>query len=106
MKYHGKEMPKIHPEGCKAMTWEDAERMEKENQENGWGFSTPDLLRLIADHMDGNYMVGDGEEEKGLKMMECIEWRLEDANFHTLCGYLNERDYKKAVAYVVKEWWE
>ena len=101
MTYHGKAMENIHPEGCVALTWEDAEKMEKLNSENGWGFSDADLLRLIADHMDANFAVEDGEEplEHNLKM-ESIEWRLEDANFHTLCGLLNAKDYNEAIRWV------
>ena len=105
MKYYGKEMDTIHPEGCVAMTWEDAEEMEKLNSKCNWGFSTADCLRFIADHMEAHI---DAEQEdkdphNAYKHMECIEWRLEDANFHTLHGFLATYDYKKAIEWVAAD---
>ena len=105
MKYYGKEMDSIHPEGCIAMTWEDAEEMAKANHDCGWGFSVPDQLRFIADHMDANYDVKDGNDPlEAYRCMEKIEWRLEDANFHTLCGFLHDHEYIKAIKYIGEEY--
>lgn len=104
MKYYNKEMENIHPEGCVALTWEDAEKAERENEACGWGFSTPDCLRFIADHMDANYAVEDGEDPtEHYRKQEWIEWRLEDANFHTLCGHLNAHDYNEAIKWVAED---
>lgn len=101
MKYYEAEMTTERPSTCLAMTWEDAEKMEKLNQECGWGFSTPDLLRFIADHMEAH---DESEEEtdpaklnEHFRKMECIEWRLTDANFHTFCEMLKSQDYYKAL---------
>ena len=101
MKYYEEEMTDIHPKGCKAMTWEDAEEVEKLNQLNGWGVSASDALRFVADHMDA-YL--DSEEEtkpenieRCVRVMERIEWRLTDANFHSFCKALKEHDYHKAI---------
>ena len=104
MKYFEKEMDTISPEGCVAMTWEDAEEMEMLNQEHGWGFSAPDLLRLISDHLDAFYAEQDGEDPFELyRTQEKIEWRLEDANFHTLRGFLKLHDYKEAITWVTTD---
>ena len=107
MKYFNREMPEDRPTGCVAMTWEDAEEMEKLNNENGWGFSDSDLLRLIADHMDAyldNLQATDNVEiMKSIATMEKIEWRLTDANFHTFCKMLNEHKYKEATLHVANE---
>ena len=102
MTYHGKDMTTVHPEGCVSMTWEDAEAMDKLNQENGWGFSDSDLLRLVADHIDAHHDETDGEDVfKAYKTMECIEWRLTDANFHSLVKMLSAHDYANAVRLIV-----
>ena len=104
MKYYEKEMGTTSPEGCIAMTWEDAEAVEKQNKENGWGFSAPDLLRLIADHMDATYKEEDVEDPFELyRTQEKIEWRLEDANFHTLCKFLKLHSYKEAITWVATD---
>ena len=104
MKYYEAEMPTINPEGCVAMTWEDAEEMEKLNYECGWGFSASDCLRFIADHMDAYYDHMEESENaeilKHVKLMECIEWRLEDANFHTLKRLLHDNKYSDAIKWV------
>ena len=98
MTYYGKEMENIHPEGCKAMTWEDAEKADKLDADNGWGFSDADLLRLIADHMSAQDDIENGEDiEEAVKTQEIIEWRLNDANFHNLCETLHEHKYSDAV---------
>lgn len=99
MKYYEKEMDTIHPNGCVAMTWEDAEAMEKLNNENGWGFGMSDLLRLVADHMDAREF----DDHEHDRIMEMIEWRLTDANFHTFCELLHDNKYDNAVEWIMKE---
>lgn len=104
MKYYEAEMTTIHPEGCVALTWEDAENAEKENYDCGWGFSAPDLLKFITDHMNAEYAVEDGEDPyKHYLTQERIEWRLEDANFHRLCEMLHTHNYKKATEWVASD---
>lgn len=107
MKYFEREMPTENPTGCKAMTWEDAEEMEKLNLENGWGFSDEDLLRIIADYMEAFYKHMDAYDNeeilKYVRVMEKITWRLTDANFHTLSGLLNENKFKEAVSWVADQ---
>ena len=93
MKYYEKEMPTIHPKGCVAMTWEDAEEMESLNADCGWGFGLSNCLRFLSDHMDafdkGDYLTA-----------EKIEWRLDDANFHTFSKHLNEHSYDYALNWI------
>lgn len=107
MTYHGREQKTIHPTECKAMTWEDAEKMEKLNQECGWGFSTPDLLRFTADHMDAYMDINEAFSSErileGLRTIECIEWRLTDANFHTFCEALHAHEYNKAINMIAND---
>ena len=103
----GKKMPTIHPNGCEAMTWEDAERMEKRNEQHGWGFTAADCLRLTAKHMDADFAHHYEEDpDKAMAALaekEMIEWRLTDANFHTFCGYLREGNYNGAVKWVLSD---
>ena len=110
MMYHGRKMETIHPEGCVAMTWADAERMEKRNEANGWGFGMADCLRMLADHMDADEARNEvTDDEKFLfatAKMEKIEWRLEDANFHTFHKMLHDGEYVKALAWIAKEYCE
>ena len=108
MKYHGKEMTTIHPSGCVAMTWEDAERMEKRNEACGWGFTFANCLHFVADHMEANECLErnamrDKHIVAKLKQ-EMIEWRLEDANFHDLCGFLHECEYAVAIDWAIKDY--
>ena len=106
MKYFGKEMEGIHPVGCIAMTWEDAERMAKRNEKDGWGFDMAKCLHFLANHMDAdNVDEGDNEQlMSAIATKEMIEWRLEDANFHTFCGYLHNNEYAHALAWIAKEY--
>ena len=104
MTYHGKKMETIHPYECVALTWEDAEKAEKLNAENKWGFTTPELLHMVADHMDATVKADTGiDVVDSYRKAEFIEWRLEDANFHTFCHALNVKDYKKAIQWVANE---
>ena len=108
--YHGKVMDTDHPNGCVAMTWQDAERMEKYNEKNGWGYSLAKCLHLLADHMECDEAIEDEEDEEKVNWckakIEMIEWRLEDANFHTFCGLLHDGKYNEALAWIAKEYCE
>ena len=108
MKFHGKEMPTIHPEGCKAMTWEDAERMEKRNADHGWSIDFTTAIRMLADHMDAytaSLTEKDAEKvECAIAKYEMIEWRLADANFHGFCKLLHENKYAEAFKYIDDEY--
>ena len=108
--YHGRVMDTDHPTGCVAMTWQDAERMEKRNEACGWGFTMAKCLHFLANHMDADYAHHNEEDkEKFLSAIaekEMIEWRLEDANFHTFCGLLHDNKYAEALAWIAKEYCE
>lgn len=105
MMYYGREMGTMHPTGCEVMTWDEAEEMEALNRDNGYGFSVIDELDMIIDHMRSELFIkkGDDTARNGKREQEMIEWRLEDANFHTLCKYLHEKRYDEARDYVIAE---
>ena len=105
MKYYEKEMTTEHPVGCAVMTWEDAEAMEKLNAECGWGFNHIDCLRFIITHEEA-YNKINVDSMEAYRTMECIEWRLEDANFHMLCGLLHKYNYKGALEWVMKTYYK
>ena len=105
MTYYGEEKKTEHPYGCKVMTWEDAEEMSNLNAKCHWGFSAWDCLRFLADHMEANSDVEHGNDPlEAYKCMECIEWRLEDANFHTFNGFLHAHEYDKALAWIGEDY--
>ena len=110
MKYYNAEMETVHPSGYSVMTWEDAEEVEKLNYENGWGFSSTNLLRLIADHEDCYFDMEETTDmntfHKYMRKMERIEWRLEDANFHELHKLLRKHEYRKAVEWLLNNIYE
>ena len=104
MTYYGRTMDTEHPTNCVALTWEDAEKAEKLNAECGWGFSASDCLRFIADHMEAYTDTENGNDvTETYRCMESIEWRLIDANFHTLSQHLGFYNYKEAIEWVMKE---
>ena len=107
MKYYGVEQESIHPVGCKAMTWEDAEAMEELNAKHSWSFSIADEAKIVMKHKNYQKIVKSSEDEaernNAIAEQEKIEWRLEDANFHTLCRFLRARRYLEAMEYVIKE---
>ena len=105
MTFFGKEMEGIYFEGCKAMTWEDAEEMGRLNAENGWSFSTEDLNELLFSHMLAYIFVlkGDDTANNGTREMEMIEYRLEDANYHTFANLLHRHEYEDAKAWMYEE---
>lgn len=106
MMYHGEKMESVHPNGCVAMTWADAERMELLNKEHGWGLGMADCIRMLSDHMDAEnarHEVTDSEKFLfATAKMEKIEWRLEDANFHTFHKHLHGKEYENALAWITK----
>ena len=110
MKYYEKEMNTIHPTGCVGMTWEDAEAVEKINADNGWGISFADSLRMIADHMEANEKRTTSNEPDVVmnahRVMEMVEWRLTDANFHSLAHFLHSNNYEGAIKFVTEDYFE
>ena len=68
------------------MTRADERRMVELNKKHGWGFTRKEMLRLINDY-EKAYQAGN------TRRMECIEYRLEDANFHTECGLLADKKF-------------
>ena len=106
MKYYEKEMETIHPTGCKVLTWEEAEDAEKQNEECGWGFSVEDEMDFLIDHIRAYIFIlknGDDTAENATREMEWIEWRLEDANFHTFCELLHKHDSDGAYAWIKED---
>lgn len=107
VKYHNVEMPDIHPEGCIAMTWEDATEMETKNSKCGYGYSAWDWLRIIATHMEFYYRVLEiGDEERKIPFiaeMERVEWMLGDANFHKVRGLLHDHKYGEVTKMVMNQ---
>jgi len=71
----------------------DMARMVALNKRNGWGFTASMLMTQMRKYRKA-YLAGDTHT------MELIEFRLEDANFHTERGLLEDKDFdgfKKAV---------
>ena len=99
MTFRGKEMEGIFCEGCKAMTWEDAEEMIKLNEESGWGFTKDEMIDLIFDHMRAYifFLKGDDTANNGIREMEMIEYRLRDVSFNEFADMLNKHNYDEAM---------
>ena len=76
----------IYP-GYKAMTEEDAKRIDKLNARNGWGITCDELRAAGKKHFAARTS-GD------LRTMEKIEYRLTDINFHHEVTLLNAGDYE------------
>ena len=71
----------------------DMARMVALNKRNGWGVTANMLMTQMRSYRKA-YLAGDAHT------MELIEFRLEDANFHTERGLLADKDFdgfKKAV---------
>ena len=66
----------------------DINRLWNLNKKNGWGFSSQQILTMATKHMKAR-QIGN------LKAMEEIEYRLEDANFHTECNMLRCGQYNE-----------
>jgi len=71
--------------GCKAMLFCDAKRMDRLNASNGWGLSNEELEKLIRQHQEAR------------RIMETIEYRLTDINFHHECSLLSSGKYAEAL---------
>ena len=63
------------------------------NSKNEWGFSYDDLIKLMNAHK---------KADKRIKQL--YEDRLEDANFHSYCGYLADERYDDYIALARKEY--
>ena len=78
------------------MTVADAEAMDRENQRHGWDFFKEDLENLVDRHCNAF-------KYSNARMMSMIEYRLTDANFHSLCRMLYEHNYTGAKAWIEEE---
>lgn len=72
------------------MTVEDASRMQEINALNGWGITADELQRLVNQHQEAR-AVNDA------RTMSMIVFRLEDINFHTIAGLLDDGKYDEAI---------
>lgn len=72
------------------MTVEDASRMQEINALNGWGITVQELRELVDQHREAR-ATGD------TRTMSMIVFRLEDINFHTIAGLLDDGKYDEAV---------
>lgn len=79
------------------MTQADMRRMMALNMKSGWAFSKDDLLKLLSNYIKA-YIADD------VRKMEMIEFRLEDANFHTECGHLADKEFTEYVEFVKEEY--
>lgn len=77
------------------MTQKDYKQISALNAKYGWGFSKQMLMNLLRRYRKA-YEAGD---ERSMAMME---ERLTDANFHTECGLLADKDFE-GFKRVVKE---
>lgn len=99
---------------CKALTYGIIEdELYPLVRSKGWGFSMPDCLHMIADHMEATGTIANNENMLGTYSdreeylaKEKIEFMLEDCNFHTLCGFLLDEEYAKATKWVLNEYME
>ena len=65
----------------------------KPNYNCDWGFNKEDCQKFLEEHKKGN-----------MRTRYIIEERLEDANFHTLCGLLSNMEYDKAMKYIEEDY--
>ena len=104
MEYSEPKKDELYP-NCVAMTWGDRDNLARLNEECCWGFKASDCLRFLADHMDAHWDAENGNDPlEAYRMMESIEWRLEDANFHTFNGFLASHDYASAINWIIKDY--
>ena len=73
------------------MTWEDAKKQDAINKRNGWGISYPVLRQLISLHKHAR-------STGNIRVMEIIEYRLTDINFHSECAAIRAGDYESVQA--------
>lgn len=74
-----------------AMTCGDAEAMEKVNHKNQWGISYDELKSLCRKHRWAR-------KRDDIRLMEKIEYRLDDINFHHESGMLSRGEYDALMA--------
>lgn len=75
------------------MTEIDAEAVEKENARNDWGITTQELRELVDQHQAARAV----EDSRTMSM---IVFRLEDINFHTIAGLLDDGKYDDAIDWI------
>ena len=75
------------------MTETDAESIEKENAMNDWGITTQELQELVCQHQISRVV-------KDSRTMSMIVFRLEDINFHTIAGLLDDGKYDDAIDWI------
>lgn len=75
----------IYP-NYKAMTYDDARAMNAINRKNGYGISYAELKRLGSAHRIAR-------QAGNVRVMEKIEYRLTDINFHHECSLLHNGEY-------------
>ncbi len=71
------------------LTDKDIQHIYELNRKHGWGFTYQALRTLTTKHEKAR-------QRQDYKTMEAIEWRLEDANFHSLNGLLWQGKYEEA----------
>lgn len=80
----------IYP-GHIAMTEGDVEKIDQLNKSNRWGIAYGELLELAKQHKKAR-------ARNNIRVMECIEYRLTDINFHKECGMLARGEYDKLIS--------
>ena len=73
-------------------TEERQKYVKKPNEKCDYAYGYNRLMKVMREHQNAN---------KRIKIL--VADRLEDANFHTECGFLRDEDYKGFEAYVAKE---
>ena len=68
------------------LTQKDYRQISALNAKNGWGFTKQQLMNLLRRYKKA---YAEGDERR----MALIEERLTDANFHTECGLLADKDF-------------
>lgn len=72
------------------MTVDDASKMQEVNALNGWDITTQELQELVNQHREAM-------EAGDARTMSMIVFRLEDIDFHTIAGLLDDGKYDEAV---------
>lgn len=67
--------------------------VKKPNEKCDYGYGYDSLMKLMREHK---------KADKRIKIL--LADRLEDANFHTECGFLHDEDYEGFEEYVTKEY--
>ena len=80
-----------------SLTKEETDRIDRENQEKGWGFDGEEIQDFIKRHKEAR--------EKGDEhTMELIEYQLTDCNYHTFAKLLNMGEYDRAYNWYKQEY--